>query len=138
MVAVCAGLALAATRGGPVPEKRGLEGKTSRGGPISITFVDGKLDDFRTQVSAWCPRLGRRLVWEWARGYGTTAEFMLAGPRFVIAEQAENRNHKPPTTTIVELRGRLSEDGKSARGRVLAFALRGTTTCEGTASFSAG
>jgi hypothetical protein len=137
LLAVCAVLVLATTRGDSGPESRELAGRTSRGAPISITVVDGRLGDFRTKVAAWCPTQRRRIEWPWARGGGQTIQFERDGSRYVVAEEAVNADQKPPTTVLMELRMTLAEDGRSARGKVLGTAVRGPTACQGSVSFTA-
>ena len=138
LLAVVAVLVLFVRPGsGEGPEGTILAGETLRGDEIAMTVVDGKLDSFNALASAWCPQHERWVEWFWTPHDGLPVDFEHDGPRFLVKEQAEFTDDKPPTTVAMVLRGELTHDGKAARGSIQATAVRGSSTCEGSVRFSA-
>jgi hypothetical protein len=138
-LAACAALFLA-THGDDDSDRVVLRGSTERGQRIALVLSDGRLDRVRTRVPVYCPvqRFWRSIRWRPVAGvFGL---FEQHGPRVRVSQRADARRtaSKRPQVTVLELEGRLAEDGKSARGTIDGRWQWEGSTCRAKVRFRAG
>jgi hypothetical protein len=111
LVAVCAALLLISRGGGSDDESATLRGSTTRGEPVSLKVVDGRVESFTAKIGVRCAfqRVWHGWVWS-ARG-----TFGGEGKSFGYSDG--DRFPDGGRFTSV-LRGRLIGDGESARGTI--------------------
>jgi hypothetical protein len=114
-VAVCAALLLI-SRGGSSnrdssnPDSVELKGSTTRGEPVLLTVIDGRVEAFEVQVGANCPAQRLWHGWTWA----AHGPFGGVGKRFEYGD----RNSFPEGGRFISvMRGRLIGDDR-ARGSI--------------------
>jgi hypothetical protein len=141
---VCAVLVLATARRDGNPdgaEQVTLTGKTSKGLPVQLRFVDGQLSSLDMSASVRCPvdPPWRSILWRPAAG--SSGQFHQDGSRFRVRHHWEYGGGKdgPSEASTLVMRGRLEQGGRSARGTVRArWEWRRRVVCLGTVRFSAG
>ena len=110
-MAVCAALVLISRGGGssdadPVE----LKGRTTRGEPVSLKVVDGRVEAFEVQIGASCPAQSGWHGWTWA----AHGPFGGEGESFEYGD----RNSFPEGGRFISvMRGRLIGDDR-ARGSI--------------------
>jgi hypothetical protein len=114
-----------------------LDGRTARGAPIELVFYDGKLHSVVTRTAVWCPQQRSWDSWRWSPADGAGAPFRRDGSRFHVRERWEFPEHRPPMIQVSALRGRLDEDGESARGSIEGRWFWEEFVCEASVRFSA-
>jgi hypothetical protein len=117
-----------------------LAGRTSDGFRIQMGVQDGKLKSFDTHARVRCPH-GETRQWRWYPADRVPVPFHHDGERFRVFERTGRPAERPPVIFTNAMRGRLSSDGRSARGTIAAYAAwyRGSATiaCSGLARFTA-
>jgi hypothetical protein len=112
-VAVCAALLVISRGGGSSkPKSFELKGATTRGEPVSLKVVDGRVEAFKVEVGVSCPAMRVWHGWEWA-GHGP---FGGEGKRFEYGDR--NSFSDEGGRFISVMRGRLIGDGSRARGTI--------------------
>ena len=121
-----------------------LEGRTARGDRIELVVYDGRLHSFRTNSAVHCPKPWSYWQrWRWQPIDGLPGmRFRQEDGRFHVRHPVEYPRDKPPSFYLNELRGELSDDGRSASGTLHARATYGSpdapqTVCEATVRFRA-
>ena len=111
-MAVCAALLLISRSGGDSDSGTlALSGSTTRGEPVSLTIVDGRVESFTARVGARCAFQKVWHGWDWsARG-----PFDGEGANFEYRDQ-----HRFPDggSFVSMIQGRVIGDGASARGTI--------------------
>jgi hypothetical protein len=143
LLAVCAALVLGThdwSSGSDDGEFTRLTGRTSDGFRIQMGVQEGKLQSFDTHARVRCPS-GETRQWRWYPADGVPVRFHRDGPRFRVFERTDRTAELPPAMFTNAMRGRLSSDGRSARGTIAAYAAwyrdRATIACSGLARFRA-
>ena len=117
-----------------------LTGRTSDGFRIQMGVQDGKLKSFDTHARVRCPR-GETRQWRWYPADHVPVPFHQDGRRFRVLERTDRPAERPPVIFTNAMRGRLSGDGRFARGTIAAHAAwyrgRAAVDCSGLARFSA-
>jgi hypothetical protein len=121
----------------PEPELVTLEGRTSAGEPVKLRLVDRSLRSLRTRASVYCPEQRIRRTILWTPLSGSFGQFQQDGPRFRVRQKAEFPVSRRHETELLEMRGRLAEDGRSARGTLEARWEWRRFDCRATVRFSA-
>jgi hypothetical protein len=101
------------SRGGGSPDAASYElnGRTTRGEPVTLKVVDGRVERFRAEVGVSCPAMRVWHGWKWS-GRGP---FDGDGERFEFSDT----NRFPEGGRFVSfMRGRLIGDGSRARGTI--------------------
>jgi hypothetical protein len=137
VLAVCVVLVLSTARADSAPELKRLRGHTSKGFPIELTVLDGRLDSFDTRASVWCPEHRVWRDWKWSPSDGLPVKFRRNGSRFHVRERVEYADENPRQVLTSAIRGTLGEDGNSARGAIQALWIWGHNVCRATVRFSA-
>jgi hypothetical protein len=109
-VAVCAALVLISRGGSSDPDSVELKGSTTRGEPVSLKVVDGRVESFEVQVGASCPEQRVWHGWTWS----AHGPFGGEGKRF---EYGDRNSFSEGGRFISVMRGRLIGDDR-ARGSV--------------------
>jgi len=140
---VCAALVLGAhdwSSGSDDGELTRLTGRTSDGFRIQMGVQDGKLKSFDTHARVRCPG-GETRSWRWYPADGVPVRFHQDGGRFRVVERADRSAERPSAIFTNAMRGRLSGDGRFARGTIAAHAAwyrgRAAIDCSGLARFTA-
>jgi hypothetical protein len=111
-VAVCAALLLIGRSGGDSDSGTlALRGSTTRGEPVSLKIVDGRVESFTARVGARCVFQKVWHGWDWsARG-----PFDGQGANFQYRD-----HHRFPDggSFLSVIQGRVIGDGESARGTI--------------------
>jgi hypothetical protein len=123
-----------ATRPDGEPEILMLKGRTSKGFPVALNFIDGELRSVSTAASLYCrdERFWSSITW--GPVVGTAGRFEQDGPRFRVREKWGSG---PRERGVLTLRGRLAGDGDSARGTIEGFWQSPEVICHSTVRFSA-
>ena len=111
-MAVCVALVLI-SRGGGSSEAKSFElkGRTTRGEPVSLKVVDGRVEAFKVKMGVSCPAMRVWHGWEWA----AHGPFGGKGKQFEYGD----RNGFPEGGRFISvMRGRLIGDGSRARGTI--------------------
>ncbi len=138
LLAVCVALVLA-TRPGNEPDALALWGRTSKGLPLTLRFVDGELQSLVATASIYCPRQRHWDQIEWVLSDGSKGHFEQRGARFRVGERVEiGGGTRPPDISTFAIRGRLDDEAESARGTISAHWRSGRTRCAASVRFSAG
>ncbi len=135
-MAVCAALLLISRSGGDSDsEPVTLRGSTTRGEPVSVRVVDGRVESFTVTIGARCVFQRVWHGWEWA----AKGPFEGEGASFEFRD-----NHRFPDggSFVSRLEGRLLDDGTRARGTVETNGTwpgtgGGRTPCESSLAFEA-
>jgi hypothetical protein len=110
-VAVCGLLILLSRSGSSEPESFELRGNTTRGEPVTLEVVDGRVEAFDVQIGVSCPQRKLWHGWEWS----AHGPFGGEGARFEYGD----RNSFPDGGRFISvMRGRLIGDGERARGTI--------------------
>ncbi len=122
------------SRGGDEPEVAELTGRTTRGEPVVLKVVDGRVESFEVRTGASCAEQRVWHGWEWS----AHGPFGGEGRRFEFAD----RNRFPDGGRFISvMRGRLIGDGSSARGTIDTRGSwpgkDGRTACQSTLAFEA-
>jgi hypothetical protein len=125
-------LVLAARPAGD-PEVVILKGKTSKGLPVLLAFVDGELTRARVKPSLRCgPRHWESVLW--TPSTGTQGRFHQDGSAFRVRHVYGAERGRG---TLV-MTGELADDHDSARGTLVARWVSPGWRCAGTVRFRAG
>jgi hypothetical protein len=141
------GLVLALGARGWLPWRRGslhevvLGGRTEQGHRITMSFLSGRLNSFDTHVSLWCPHARKWQGWRWFPNPNVPhTTFRQDGEPFYVREVVTFPADVPYRLDSV-MRGRVAEDGQSAKGTIFSHSVSGSghdsLTCSETVSFSA-
>ena len=118
------------------PELLTLKGRTSKGQPVELDFVDGRLQ--WANVRAWtrCPDMTDEVPW--APVLGAVGDFHQDGSKFRVRQvwRAPRDGRRPPGRGTIALTGELDDD--SARGRLSVLWVEGDYVCRGTVRFTTG
>ena len=117
-----------------------LSGRTERGQAVELLLRDGKLHSLRTRAPVYCPE---QRVWRsirWTPVAGLFGVFVQDGSSFRVRQRADARRTASKTAdlTVIEMRGRLGDDGASAHGSIVARWRWERFTCRGSVRFRAG
>jgi hypothetical protein len=106
-----------------------LSGRTSHRERIELYVAEGRVWRFSTRAWVWCGDSGRFYYWVWSPNLSMPdaeflatpgAEFSQNGTRFVVRDR-DSTIPMFSSSVRLELRGRLDEDGRSARGTLDAW-----------------
>ncbi len=117
------------------PELTHLTGETSRGGYIGLTFLDGKLQDFRAYPSGLCTpeRIWRSFLWSRSAGM---VDVERDESRFRIRERSNRSADGRPLEWVAVMRGELDDDDAAARSTLRTRWTWDEGSCEGRLRFS--
>jgi hypothetical protein len=112
-VAVCAALLLISRSGGGDSESGDmtLRGSTTRGEPVSVKLVDGRVESFTARIGARCVFQRVWHGWDWS----ASGPFDGEGASF---EYRDHHRFPDGGSFLSVIRGRVIEDGASARGTI--------------------
>jgi len=112
-----------------------LKGSTTRGEPVTLKVVDGRVESFTARIGVSCSFQKVWHGWDWA----AHGPFGGEGKDFEYGD----RNRFPDGGRFLSvIRGRLIEDGKSARGTIETSGTwpgteGGRTPCQSSLAFEA-
>jgi hypothetical protein len=112
-----------------------LKGSTTRGEPVTLKVVDGRVESFTARIGVSCSFQRVWHGWDWA----AQGPFGGEGEDFEYGD----RNRFPDGGRFLSvIRGRLIEDGKSARGTIETSGTwpgtgGGRTPCQSSLAFEA-
>ena len=112
-----------------------LKGSTTRGEPVSLKVVDGRVESFTARIGVSCSFQKLWHGWDWS----AHGPFGGEGADF---EYGDRNRFSDGGRFLSVMRGRLTEDGKSARGTIETIGTwpgtgGGRTPCRSSLAFEA-
>jgi len=117
-----------------------LKGRTSKGQPVVLGFVDGELRNISATTLLYCPGDPSRYSYDWLAVAGSFGTFHREGSTFRIRDRREYGARGEPAFQVTEgaMHGRLADSGDSARGTIdVRWEWGKKQVCKGTVRFSA-